>query len=103
MIYLIFYLLKEFNCCGFNTPDDWYDRGHQTPTSCCKSMDIRCPSDENPIFKHGCKDALDKWTQSNLSSLTSITLMMLILQILGTTFSCLFARTLKKTYENFND
>jgi len=64
-----FLILKEFNCCGFNTPDDWYDRGHQTPTSCCKSMDIRCPSE----------------------------------QILGTTFSCLFARTLKKTYENFND
>lgn len=64
---------------------------------------MRCPSDENPVFDHGCKDSLNKWTASNLSIITTLSLVVLIFQIFGTTFSCLFARNLKKSYEMFDD
>jgi hypothetical protein len=68
------------------------------PNSCCEN-DIRCPSEENPLFMVGCYEALTKWTANNLSIMASVALIVSILQIFGTTFSCLLAKSIKKGYE----
>lgn len=88
----------KFECCGFEGPVDWQSRGSYMPNSCCIS-DLRCPNEENPLFVDGCYEILTKWTSNNLSIMTSVILIISILQIFGTTFSCLLAKNIKKGYD----
>lgn len=89
---------REFNCCGFAGPEDWQKRGAFMPNSCCQN-DLRCPSNENPLFLKGCYEALTSWSTNNLSIMGTIALVFSIFQIFGTTFSCLLARSIKRGYE----
>jgi len=77
---------------------DWRKRGTFFPDSCCK-IDLKCPSEENPLFVDGCYEMLQKWTTSNLTIMATIALVISIFQIFGTTFSCLLAKSIKKGYE----
>lgn len=88
----------KFECCGFLGPEDWQRRGAYMPNSCCLT-DLRCPNEENPLFADGCYEVLTKWTSNNLSIMTSVILIISILQIFGTTFSCLLAKNIKRGYD----
>lgn len=88
----------KFECCGFMGPEDWQRRGAYMPNSCCLT-DLRCPNEENPLFADGCYETLTKWTSNNLSIMTSVILIISILQIFGTMFSCLLAKNIKRGYD----
>ena len=68
------------------------------PESCCP-RDMACPSDENPLFDRGCFQSLANWTSVNLSIIAAVALVISIVQVFGTTFSCLLARSIKRRYE----
>ncbi|CAF0822935.1 unnamed protein product [Brachionus calyciflorus] len=89
---------REFECCGFDGPDDWQKRGTFMPASCCKT-DLACPNDDNPMYGSGCYESLTKWTSSNMSILGGILLIISVFQIFGTTFSCLLAKSIKQGYD----
>ena len=100
-IYQKFFLTlfkQKFECCGFMAPYDWQKRGIFYPNSCCK-YDLRCPSDENPLFAQGCYELLSKWVSDNLTIMSIVAFVISIFQIFGTTFSCLLAKSIKKGYE----
>jgi hypothetical protein len=92
-------IFLKFKCCGYISPSDWLKNGDFLPYSCC-SKDFSCPSFDNPSFEEGCYESVKKWTSVNLSIIAGAALFISIVQIFGTTFSCLLARTIKKGYGN---
>jgi len=73
-------------------------QGDFLPYSCCPK-DNTCPSYDNPSFTQGCADLLTNWTNGNITFIAAASLFMAVTQIFGTTFSCLLARSIKRSYE----
>lgn len=73
-------------------------RGIRLPESCCKNQ-YKCPSEMNPAYVNGCYETLLNWTTNNLSVIAFVALVVSIIQIFGTTLSCLLARSIKKGYQ----
>jgi hypothetical protein len=90
---------QEFQCCGFNGPSDWKIKSNKPPMSCCKNQNKTCPSETNPAFVNGCYEALIEWFANNISIVGLVALIILIVQIFGTTLACLLARSIKKGYQ----
>ncbi len=111
----------KFECCGFEGAEDWERHGTSSatgqfvlPDSCCRSLaasfataeadfsldmvHMACGSERNPAFAYGCYESLNSWSSHNMSVVAGIALAVCLLQIFGTMFSCLLARSINLKY-----
>jgi hypothetical protein len=121
MTFLLENIFTKFECCGFEGAEDWERHGTNQatgqfvlPDSCCRSLsdsfggaspsdsadfsldmvNDACGSERNPAFAFGCYESLNSWTSHNMGVVAGVALAVCLLQIFGTMFSCLLARSI---------
>ncbi|CAC5411503.1 CD151 [Mytilus coruscus] len=80
-------LQQEFECCGFDEPEDWDNAtsftGATVPVSCCRNQNQpSCNTAYNStnIYDQGCVDALSDWMTGNLIYLLGVAIAVALFQ-----------------------
>lgn len=91
----------EFECCGFNSPEDWknatyFNSSSAVPISCCVDMTVNdCNKviNNSTMYTQGCFPKLLSWVQGNIDIVGGLGIGVALFQLLGLSFTfCLCLR-----------
>lgn len=95
----------DLSCCGINGPDDWAKSNQTIPASCCSGQVItggtvaECTTASTTLHKQGCLTELVEFFRSKAMVLGGVGLGIAFVQLLGVTFACCLARSIRSQYE----
>ncbi|XP_043490555.1 CD63 antigen-like [Polistes fuscatus] len=94
----------DLQCCGIRSPADWATNGYidnAVPNSCCTEISTEEKCDSNSIYSNadGCMPKLEKTIKYNSLALASVGVGIALTQLIGVTFACCLARSIRREYE----
>lgn len=95
----------DLSCCGINGPTDWKNNSLAIPDSCCSGQVIKegvatsCTETSATLHHTGCLAEILKLFKGTAMLLGGVGLGIAIVQVLGVTFACCLARSIRNQYE----
>ncbi|KAL2716451.1 CD63 antigen [Vespula squamosa] len=94
----------DLRCCGIESPADWAKLEYTDnviPDSCCTEISTDEKCDSNSIFSNseGCMSKLQQTIEYNSLALASVGIGIALTQLIGVTFACCLARSIRREYE----
>lgn len=87
---------KSFDCCGIDSPNDFYNMGNKTvPWSCCANAAVgeSCAAD---IYPKGCVDQLKQFVHKSGMVLGGVALGIAGVEFIGIVFALCLANSIKR-------
>ncbi|XP_055335972.1 CD63 antigen-like [Paramacrobiotus metropolitanus] len=117
-INLWYHTQSTLHCCGATSYEDWVNRRHQIPSSCCNieriNLNGTCnldwnsvayngckppPTDNNcPIYTKGCANKLRTEVEDHMGAVAGVGLAIAFIQIVGMALSCILAKRIRNGY-----
>jgi len=91
---------KEFECCGYDSPDNYKPiLGNTWPASCCgesfeKDVNATCSQGKSP-YKSGCIDSVADKVKMYLGGLGGVAIALVLIQLLIIVSACCLAREVR--------
>ncbi|XP_046815031.1 CD63 antigen-like [Vespa crabro] len=94
----------DLRCCGIENPGDWAKLNYTDniiPDSCCTEISAGDKCDSNSVHSNGdgCMSKLQQTIKYNSLALASVGIGIALTQLIGVTFACCLARSIRREYE----
>lgn len=100
----------DLDCCGMNGPSDWANAGFQDntlPLTCCHNVPLKtntthqstCDVNSLTVREKGCFNKFRSFIEDRAVVLGGVGIGIALVQLIGVTFACCLARSIRREYE----
>ncbi|XP_028138397.1 CD63 antigen isoform X2 [Diabrotica virgifera virgifera] len=89
---------RFLKCCGVRGPEDYDIAGRKPPTSCCRNINVQCPSPNNEVNSEGCVAKLQTELEKDSKIIGGVAIGIAVVEIVGAIFALCLASSIRNSY-----
>ncbi|XP_057655805.1 CD63 antigen-like [Diorhabda carinulata] len=87
---------RVLKCCGVTGPEDY--QTPKVPLSCCRNIEVQCPSPNNDVNSDGCAIKLQGEIEKNSKIIGGVAIGIAVIEVLGAIVALCLASSIRNSY-----